>query len=84
MVTIRDVALRAGVSRGTVSRYFNHPELVSKRAFAEIESAIQELSYVVDENARRLAFRRAGRSDERASDLDDRPRPDHPAPQRDG
>ena len=56
--TIRDVAVVAGVSRGTVSRYFNQPHLVSKSAFERIGKAIDELGFVRNEQAQKLGLKR--------------------------
>ena len=51
---IHDVARHAGVSVGTVSNYFNHPERVSPSATARVEAAIRELGYVRNDAARQL------------------------------
>lgn len=51
---ITDIAERSGVSLTTVSRYFNHPELLSGRTQDKIESAIKELNYQQDHLARSL------------------------------
>ncbi len=45
-VTIADVARRAGVSNGTVSRYNNAPDVVSAATRERIRAAIDELGYV--------------------------------------
>jgi DNA-binding LacI/PurR family transcriptional regulator len=45
MVTIVDVARRAGVSRGTASNAFNHPELVSEALRERVLAAADELNY---------------------------------------
>ncbi|GAA1997012.1 hypothetical protein GCM10009777_37560 [Microbacterium pumilum] len=58
MATIRDVATTAGVSRGTVSRYFNHPHLVSNGACVKIENAIHDLGYVLNDEAHQLGLKR--------------------------
>ena len=47
-VKITDIAERSGVSLTTVSRYFNHPELLSKETQDKIQSAIKELNYQQD------------------------------------
>lgn len=57
--SIRDVALRAGVSVGTVSNVLNDSPRVSPEATARVRAAIAELGYVRNEAARQL---RAGRS----------------------
>lgn len=46
MVTIRDVAKRAGVSPITVSRVINNSDYVSEATRARVEAAIDELKYV--------------------------------------
>ncbi|HWM16700.1 MAG TPA: LacI family DNA-binding transcriptional regulator [Microbacterium sp.] len=56
---IRDVAVRAGVSVGTVSNVLNHREKVSPDAALRVRAAIEELGYVRNDAARQL---RAGRS----------------------
>lgn len=53
-VKITDIAERSGVSLTTVSRYFNHPELLSKETQDKIQSAIKELNYQQDNLARIL------------------------------
>ncbi|MFF2327094.1 MULTISPECIES: LacI family DNA-binding transcriptional regulator [unclassified Streptomyces] len=56
---IRDVAERAKVSAGTVSKYLNTPARVAPPTAARIQAAIDELGYVRNDAARQL---RAGRS----------------------
>ncbi|WP_240506130.1 LacI family DNA-binding transcriptional regulator [Thermoactinospora rubra] len=58
--TIHDVAARAGVSRGTVSRVLNGDRYVSTAARVAIERAIAETGYVVNRNARSLVTQRSG------------------------
>ena len=58
-VSIKDVALRAGVSLGTVSNVLNNPSKVSQATRKRVERAIDELGYVRHESARHL---RAGHS----------------------
>ena len=53
-VKITDIAERSGFSLTTVSRYFNHPELLSKETQDKIQSAIKELNYQQDNLARIL------------------------------
>jgi len=53
--TIADVARRAGVGAITVSRMLREPERVSADLRPLIASAIEELGYVPDRNARALA-----------------------------
>ncbi|MGL4340017.1 MAG: LacI family DNA-binding transcriptional regulator [Rhodoglobus sp.] len=59
VVSVRDVAERAGVSVGTVSNVMNHPEKVSAAAAARVQSAINELGFIRNDAARQL---RDGRS----------------------
>jgi LacI family transcriptional regulator len=58
-VSIRDVAIRAGVSVGTVSNVLNRADKVSPAAAQRVTEAIEELGYVRNDAARQL---RAGRS----------------------
>jgi len=58
-VGIRDVALRAGVSVGTVSNVLNQSAKVAPASVARVHAAIEELGYVRNGAARQL---RAGRS----------------------
>ncbi len=58
-VSVKDVALAAGVSLGTVSNVLNRPERVSARTRQRVERAMAELDFVRNESARLL---RAGRS----------------------
>lgn len=53
-VKITDIAERSGVSLTTVSRYFNHPELLSQETQNKIQTAIKELNYQQDNLARIL------------------------------
>lgn len=53
-VKITDIAERSGVSLTTVSRYFNHPELLSQETQTKIKTAIKELNYQQDHLARIL------------------------------
>lgn len=59
MVSIKDVAERAGVSVATVSNSLNRPDRVSVTTRARVLSVIDELGYVRSESARQL---RAGHS----------------------
>jgi DNA-binding LacI/PurR family transcriptional regulator len=56
--TLEEVALRAGVGRGTVSRVVNGSAQVSPRAKAAVEDAIEELGYVPNRAARTLVTQR--------------------------
>lgn len=49
-----DVAKRANVSQATVSRVLNHPEKVSEETRQKVYSAIDELRYIPNQNARDL------------------------------
>lgn len=53
-VKITDIAKQSKVSPTTVSRYFNHPELLSQKTQTKIEDAIQKLNYKQDHLARIL------------------------------
>ncbi|MEU2779532.1 LacI family DNA-binding transcriptional regulator [Streptomyces sp. NPDC007162] len=57
--TLRDVAARAGVGRGTVSRVINGSPRVSDGTRAAVEAVIAELGYVPNTAARALAANRA-------------------------
>lgn len=54
MASIKDVAKRAGVGVGTISRYLNEPDKVSPKTQKKVEKAIQELGYIRNEVARNL------------------------------
>ncbi len=56
---IREVAVRAGVSVGTVSNVLNRPELVAEPTRERVYAAIAELGFVRNDSARQL---RVGRS----------------------
>lgn len=58
-VSVKHVALRAGVSLGTVSNVLNRPERVGAVTRAKVLDAIEELGFVRNEAARQL---RAGRN----------------------
>lgn len=59
--TIADVAGTAGVSKATVSRYFNHRErLLSPGTATRIEAAIAALGYAPNPMARALSHGRSG------------------------
>ncbi|KUJ69182.1 LacI family transcriptional regulator [Streptomyces albus subsp. albus] len=53
--TLEEVAARAGVGRGTVSRVVNGSPRVSDRTRAAVERAIAELGYIPNRAARALA-----------------------------
>ena len=56
--TLDQVAARAGVGRGTVSRVVNGSPQVSDSARAAVERAIEELGYVPNRAARALVTQR--------------------------
>ncbi|KNE79423.1 MULTISPECIES: LacI family DNA-binding transcriptional regulator [Streptomyces] len=56
--TLEEVAARAGVGRGTVSRVINGSPRVSDRTRTAVEHAIAELGYVPNRAARALAANR--------------------------
>ncbi|HEV7810073.1 MAG TPA: LacI family DNA-binding transcriptional regulator [Candidatus Limnocylindrales bacterium] len=58
--TLEEVALRAGVSRATVSRVVNGSPKVSADVRRAVESAVIELGYVPNRAARSLVTRRSG------------------------
>jgi LacI family sucrose operon transcriptional repressor len=60
MASIKDVAKKAGVGVGTVSRMINESGYVSEETRAKIELAMQELDYTPNELARNLYRRRSG------------------------
>ncbi len=57
--TIHDVAVEAGVSRGTVSRVVNNEPYVSEQARTAIEAAIAKVGYVPNNAARSLVMQRS-------------------------
>ena len=60
-VRLRDVAQRAGVSVGSASQAFGHPELVSERLRERVLAAAEALGYSgPDPAARRLRLGRTG------------------------
>ncbi|MGF0101759.1 LacI family DNA-binding transcriptional regulator [Bariatricus sp. SGI.019] len=60
MASIRDVAKRAGVGVGTVSRLLNESGYVSGETRAKIEDAMKELDYTPNELARNLYHKKTG------------------------
>ncbi len=54
MASIKDVAKKAGVGVGTVSRFLNDSGYVSEEARAKIEDAMKKLDYIPNELARNL------------------------------
>jgi len=59
MTSIREVAVRAGVSLGTVSNVLNRPEIVAEETRRRVQLVIEEIGFVPNGSARQL---RAGRS----------------------
>ncbi len=59
VVSVKDVARRAGVSVGTVSNVMNHPHKVAADTVARVQAAIDELGFIRNDAARQL---RDGRS----------------------
>ncbi|MDZ8170986.1 LacI family DNA-binding transcriptional regulator [Microbacterium xanthum] len=57
--TVHDVAVEAGVSRGTVSRFLNGQRYVSDDARQAIEAAIVKVGFVPNRAARSLVMRRS-------------------------
>lgn len=57
--SIKDVAVHAGVSVGTVSNVLNHPDRVSKSTVSKVQQSISALGFVRNDAARQL---RAGAS----------------------
>jgi LacI family transcriptional regulator len=58
MVTLYDVARRAGVSTATVSRVLHGQDLVRESTRARVQQAIEELGYIPDGAAQSLSRRR--------------------------
>src|SRR5262249_13048699 len=58
--TLEEVALRAGVSRATVSRVVNGSPKVSPDVRRAVEAAVAELGYVPNRAARSLVTKRSG------------------------
>lgn len=54
MATIKDIARKAGVSIGTVSNFFNNPDLLNEQTFARIQETVKELNYHPHSAARAL------------------------------
>lgn len=60
MARIKDVAKRAGVGVGTVSRMLNGSGYVAEETRKVIEIAMKELDYTPNELARNLYYKRTG------------------------
>lgn len=54
MITVKDIALRAGVSQGTVSNVLNHRGNVSAEKIQRVMTAAKELGYVANAQAKQL------------------------------
>ncbi|GAB6277369.1 MAG: LacI family DNA-binding transcriptional regulator [Rectinema sp.] len=59
-ITIKDIALRAGVSKTTVSFALNYPDRISKETYKRIMAIVEELGYVPNPFARTLTTKRLG------------------------
>jgi LacI family transcriptional regulator, galactose operon repressor len=59
-VTIVDVAARAGVHPGTVSRALSHPERVAPATRERVEAAVRDLGFIPNRAARGLITGRSG------------------------
>lgn len=60
MASIKDVARKAGVGVGTVSRVLNSTGYVSDETRKKVENAMEELSYIPNELARNLLSKKSG------------------------
>jgi Transcriptional regulators len=58
-LTINEIAELVGVSKKTVSRFFNHPELLSAETRAKLEAVINQTGFVPNPQARALALQRS-------------------------
>lgn len=58
-VTIKDVAIQAGVSIGTVSRQINNKGYVGEEARLKIEKVISELNYLPNTTARSMVMNKS-------------------------
>ena len=54
MVSLDDVATRAGVSKSTASRVLNNRGYLSQKTIMKVQKAVQELNYQPNELARNL------------------------------
>ena len=60
MASIKDVAQKAGVGVGTVSRVLNNSGYVSDETRIKVETAMKELNYIPNELARNLLSKKSG------------------------
>lgn len=60
MVSLDDVATRAGVSKSTASRVLNNRGYLSQKTIMKVQKAVQELNYQPNELARNLKKKRSG------------------------
>lgn len=60
MASIKDVAKKANVGVGTVSRVLNNSGYVSEKTRLKIEEAMRELNYIPNELARNLLHKKTG------------------------
>ena len=61
MASIKDVAQKAGVGVGTVSRVLNNSGYVSDETREKIEEAMKNLQYTPNELARNLYHKKSGK-----------------------
>ena len=54
MAVIKDVAEYAGVSKSTVSKYFNNPSMLSEEYRVRVEKAVKDLNFVPNNIARSM------------------------------
>lgn len=59
MVTIYDIAAKAGVSAMTVSRMINNPAKISEKTRAKVQRVMDELGYVPNQTARNLVLQQS-------------------------
>ena len=57
-MTIKDIAVRCGISSATISRVLNHPEIVRPELRERVHMILAEAGYVPHGAARSLASRR--------------------------
>ena len=60
MASIKEVAQKAGVGVGTVSRVLNSTGYVSDETRIKVETAMKELNYIPNELARNLLSKKSG------------------------